>query len=194
VSVKDSSGVLLDGKFGSVIGHIRYSANIGNCYTSLPAAECVEVGTDDLASLEAGDIAVLTLAQMSGPEAINTMKLGEGWVANASGLPTIDVAAALVAAEKPVETTAAETTAVTDAPAVTTAAPVETTTPVKETTAAPEVTTAAPAETTSAPENTDEVSDDDGGANIYVILIFVVIAATAGVIVYIVISEKKKTK
>ena len=199
VIVTDASGAAIDGKYGSIIGHIRYLATVANCYTIIPFTDMPEVGTDDMTSIETDSVKVITLDQMKGADAVANMKLGSGWVAG-SDLPTVDIAKALTATDDDpvVEDTAPATPEETTAPAVeeTTPAVEETTPAVEETTPAAEETTPAPTqdETTPAPvvDNTD---DGQGGSKvIFLVLIAVVAVGAAGAIVFVVISEKKKAK
>lgn len=191
--VKDEAGVAVDGKYGSLIGHIRFVAFVANCYTSIPVSECPEVGTDPYASIESGNITILTEAQMKGNDAVTTMKLGPGWVANAAGFPTIDLASASDVTPEPVETTP-EPVETTPAPVETTPTPVETTPDPVETTPAPVETTPAPSDTTTGGSGVPVVDEAESGPNVFVILIIVVIVLAAGAIVVVVVMEKKKAK
>lgn len=195
VIVKDTAGAAVDGRYGSVIGHVRYVATIANCYTNKAVTELPEVGTDAFASLESGAVTVLTDAQMKGADAVTAMKLGAAWTANASGYPTINAEAAMSAVETPEVTTAEEAT--TPPPAeITTPEPDKTTEAPAVTEPEPEITTQAePGVTTAASGNDDDPSGNTDGARggiIYPILIAVVVVLAAGAIVFVIISEKKK--
>ncbi len=191
--VKNESGAAVDGKYGSLIGHIRYVLFASNCYTSIPVSECSEVGSDPNACIENGNITILTEAQMKGKDAVTNMKLGSGWVADAAGFPTIDLSAA-----KDSETT--------PEPEVTTPEPSVTTTPAPTTTPEPEVTTPEPEVTTPTPTGTTTVPSDTtpggntpadpekSGPNVFVILIIVVVVLAAGAIAVVVVTDKKKKK
>ncbi len=198
VIVKDATGAAIDGKFGSLIGHIRNLATVANCYTAVPFTEMPEVGTDAMTSVEANSITVLALEQMKGADAVATMKLGSAWVAG-SDLPTVDIEKALTATDDvPADTTPAETTPAETTPAETTPAettPADTTTVSDEggtTPGAPVETTPVEDETTPAPVDDDE--QGGGSKTILWVLIAVVAVGAAGAIVFVVISEKKKTK
>lgn len=192
VSVVDSNNAAVDGKYGSLIGHIRNIAFISNCYTSISYTDYPEVAADDFASVETGNITVLTEAQMKGPDAVTNMKLGAGWVSEASDYPSIDLASATDGSTIPEDTTTA-TPDTTPAPVETTTTPNEgkETTPVETTTVAP---TIIPIEqsTTTAPAGGDNSSTDDGGPNVFVILIIVVVVLAAGAIAVVMVLEKKK--
>lgn len=189
IVVKDASGAVLDGKSGSLIGNIHKVATVLNCYTSVPLTEMVDVGFDAFASVEAGGVTELTLEQMSGLDAVTTMKLGSAWVAGAD-TPTIDTVAALTAPNDVPDTeawTQTEAPVTTEAP--TTDAPADTTTEAAAdtTTAEPEaeVTTAVPttdAPTTNAP-TTEAPKTDDGGCGGLVALGFAACMIPAAVVV-----------
>lgn len=194
VTVTGESGAAIDGKCGSLIGQIRYVLFMSNCYTSIPVSDCPEVGSDPNACVEAGNITILTEAQMKGADAVNNMKLGAGWVADASGFPTMDLSQV-----KDEETTVPEETT-TPAPD-TTPSPTEDTTPAptEDTTPAPEETTTPAPTTTPTPSDTTTAggnsgSGDKNGPNVFVILIIVVVVIAAVAVVVVVLGEKKKKK
>lgn len=192
-SVVDANNVAVEGRTGSLFGHIRYLATIWNCYTCIPYADCPEVAADDFNSTnEAGSVTVLTEAQMQGPDAVTNMKLGAGWVSEAVGLPSIDLANASDDTTIPEDTTP-DTPDTTPAPVETTTTPTEDkeTTPEDTTTAAP-TTTPTEQSTTTAPAGGDSSSSDNGGPNIFVILIIVVVVLAAGAIAVVVVMDKKK--
>lgn len=198
--VTDAAGSPIDGKYGSIAGHIRYLASIKNCYTSIPLTEMSEVGTDDLTSLEADSVTILTEDQMKGADAVATMKLNEAWIAG-SGYPTIDAEKAQTTPnEVPAteETTPAPEETTTPAPEVTTPAPEETTTPAPEvTTPAAEETTPAPTEDETTPAPTvDDTDDNQGGGSKTILFVLIGVVAVGAVvaIVIVVVSEKKKAK
>ncbi len=189
IVVKDASGAVIDDKFGSLIGNIHKFATVLNCYTSVPLTEMVDVGFDAFASVEEGGITILTLEQMSGLDAVTTMKLGSAWVAGTE-LPTIDTIAALTApndvpdTEADTETEAPTTTEAPDANADTTTAAPE----VEDTTTAAsddqDTTTAVPA--TDAPATnapTTEAPKDEGGCGGFVALGIVAALIPAAIVV-----------
>lgn len=197
VSVVDENNALVDGKFGSLIGHIRNVAFVTNCYTSVPYTDCPEVGADDFMSIETGNITVLTEAQMKGVDAVTNMKLGTGWVSEAADYPSIDLANAADGSTVPDDTTT-EAPDTTPAPVDTTTTPDggdddKQTTPEDTTTEAP-VTTPTEQSTTTAPVGGDNntSSDDNGGPNVFVILIIVVVVLAAAAIAVVVVLDKKK--
>lgn len=195
VVTKDINGVVLDGKYGSLIGHIRYIAVVENCYTSVPLTQYSEVGTDDyLSSIEDGDITVLTVDQMKGILAVETMKLGPAWVGNASGIPTFDIEKVLTVYTEDVATTEPEETTVTPVDTMPPVTDEVTTDPGMDTTKETEVTEAPDiAVTTKAPAGTEPAdSPDGGGVNIFVIIIIVVAVVAVAAIVVVIVTEKKK--
>lgn len=200
VVVKDASGSPIDGKFGSIIGHIRNLATVANCYTCVPFADVPEVGTDDMVSIEDGSVIALTEAQMKGADAVATMKLGSAWIAG-SDAPTIDYVKALTATDdEPAaeDTTPAPEETTTPAPEVTTPASEETTTPAPEvTTPAAEETTPAPTEDETTPAPTvDDTDDNQGGGSKTILFVLIGVVAVGAVvaIVIVVVGEKKKAK
>lgn len=199
IVVYDESGnVMADGKMGSLVGHIRYIASISNCYVCVPTTEMSDVYLDDGACVEAGNITVITDAQMKGADAVATMKLNEAWVAG-SDYPTIDVAKALTIVDAPVEedTTPAETEPV-DTPVET--EPVDTpaeTEPVDTPAETPTETEPVDTPDETTPDET-EPSDTEpapGGNKTFLFVAMGVVAVVAVVLIVVVaVTEKKKVK
>lgn len=197
VSMLDAAGnVKADGNVGSLIGHIRYIANISNCYVSVPTSEMLDVCIDDGACVEAGNITVITDAQMKGADAVATMKLNEAWVAG-SDYPTIDVAKALTVQDAPAEedTTPEETEPV-DTPVEAEPTPAETEPTPAETEPTPTETEPTPTETEPTPAETEPIKGPSGSGNKTIIFVAIGVIAVVAVvlIVIVVVSEKKKAK
>ena len=193
VTLLDESGnVRTEGNVGSLIGHIRYIAYVANCYVSVPTSELPDVALDDMGCVEAGNITVITDAQMKGADAVATMKLNEAWIAG-SDYPTIDVAKALTVQDAPAEDTTPEETVPVEDPTDTEPVEIpEETEPVD----VPEETEPVdvPAETTPADTEPADTTEPGGSKTIIYVAMGVIAVVAVVLIVIVVITEKKKAK